>query len=321
MWKNIDKNTLELLILKHFSEEKSNITFYPITTGKFNASFIVKLKNRDLVLRIAPPQDTGLIFYEKNMMAQEPGIHRIVRGKKGIPVPEIYIYDTSHSIVDSDYIIMEKIDGITATDAHFLTKNQWDNVLYQIGEYLRELHSITAEEYGYLGEHHPMEPQKDWASAFRVMWNKMVNQIVDVEGYSKMEGEFFTELLDKYIEIFKHNPASSLLHMDIWHQNIILDRSGKIVGIVDWDRALWGDVEIEFSVLDYCGISESPFWKGYGKERNASENAHLRNVFYLLYEIQKYIVIYATRRYNPMIKEQYKNQVFRIAESVKRKNN
>ena len=153
------------------------------------------------------------------------------------------------------------------------------------------------------------------------MWNKMVNQIVDVEGYSKVEGQFFTELLEKHIEIFEHNSVSSLLHMDIWHQNIILDGNGKVVGIVDWDRALWGDVEIEFAVLDYCGISEPPFWKGYGKERDTSESVQLRNIFYLLYEIQKYIIIYATRRYNPMTKEQYKNQVFRIAESIKQKNN
>ena len=321
MLKNFDRNTLEILILKHFPEEKSSITFHPITTGKFNKSYIVKCKSRDLVLRIAPPQDIGLIFYEKNMMAQEPGIHRIVMEKTCIPVPEIYVYDTSHSIIDSDYLIMERINGITATDAHFLTKNQWDNVLYQVGEYLRELHSVTTEKYGYLGEHHPMEPQKDWASAFKVMWNKMVNQIVYVEGYSKVEGQFFTELLEKHIEIFEHNPQSSLLHMDIWHQNVILDRNGKVVGIVDWDRALWGDVEIEFAVLDYCGISESPFWKGYGKERDTSESAQVRNVFYLLYEIQKYIIIYATRRYNPMTKEQYKNQVFRIAESIKQINN
>ena len=57
--------------------------------------------------------------------------------------------------------IIEKINGIPAADANFLTRKQWDEVLLQIGEYLKELHSITAEEYGYLGEHNPMTPQKE----------------------------------------------------------------------------------------------------------------------------------------------------------------
>lgn len=41
--------------------------------------------------------------------------------------------------------------------------------------------------------------------------------------------------------------------------NILIDNQGSVTGIVDFDRALWGDVEIEFAVLDYCGISEPAF--------------------------------------------------------------
>ncbi len=317
MWKSFNKSILKSLVLKHFSEKGDNITFTPITTGRFNISYVVKCKKDDLILRIAPTQDIGLIFYEKNMMAQEPGIHRIIKERTSIPVPEIYIYDNSHSIIDTDYLIMEKIDGITATDANFLTKKQWDYILYQIGKHLNELHCLKAEEYGYLGEHHPMTPQKNWAAAFSVMWNKMINQIVEVGGYSKEEGDSFVKLLDAYYNVFQHNPVSSLLHMDIWHQNIILDKNGKIIGIVDWDRALYGDVEIEFAVLDYCGISEPSFWKGYGMQRDFSKNDLIRNIFYLLYEIQKYIIIYSTRRYNPASVEQYKKYVFNLAEQIK----
>ncbi len=316
MWKSYDNNTLKRLILKHFPEEVDNFIFQQITTGRFNTSYIVKCGNRELVLRIAPPRDIGLIFYEKNMMAQEPAIHKFLKEKTSLPVPEIYVYDNSHLIIDSDYLIMEKLDGMSAADANFLTKKQWDYVLFQVGEFLNELHSLKTEKYGYLGEHHPMKPQDDWASAFKIMWNKMINQIVEVGCYSEKEYNFLIQLLDKYMEVFEHNPASSLLHMDIWHQNIMIDRNGKVIGIVDWDRALWGDMEIEFSVLDYCGISGQAFWKGYGKERNFSKNAQIRNIFYLLYEIQKYIIIYATRRNNRSTTEQYKRHVFNLAERL-----
>ena len=105
---------------------------------------------------------------------------------------------------------------------------------------------------------------------------------------------------------------SSLLHMDVWHQNILVDERGNVTGIVDWDRALWGDPEIEFAVLDYCGISEPDFWEGYGRERDLSPAARVRQVFYLLYELQKYIVIRHGRSREPTRARGYKAQVMEI---------
>ena len=47
-------------------------TFEPIRSGKFNTSYFVTAAGGEYVLRIAPPDDAGFIFYEKGMMAQEP---------------------------------------------------------------------------------------------------------------------------------------------------------------------------------------------------------------------------------------------------------
>ncbi|WP_256973118.1 aminoglycoside phosphotransferase family protein [Nostoc sp. T09] len=65
-----------------------------------------------------------------------------------------------------------------------------------------------------------------------------------------------------------YTESPRLLHMDVWFQNILVDSAGNVTGLVDFDRALWGDPEIEFAVLDYCGISEPAFWRGYGRERD-----------------------------------------------------
>ena len=71
-------------------------------------------------------------------------------------------------------------------------------------------------------------------------------------------------LLDRHAEVFDRPVPASLLHMDVWAENILADERGRLTGLIDWDRACWGDPEIEFAVLDYCGISEPPFWEGYG---------------------------------------------------------
>ena len=58
------------------------------------------------------------------------------------------------------------------------------------------------------------------------------------------------DLLDLYLEHFDRPITPRLLHMDVWSQNILIDEEGNVTGLVDFDRALWGDVEIEFAVLD-----------------------------------------------------------------------
>ena len=157
-----------------------------------------------------------------------------------------------------------------------------------------------------------MEPQPTWWEAFRVMWNKLLDDVQNAGGYTPGEADFLRPLLDAYREYLDPAPAS-LLHMDVWHQNILVDEAGKLTGLVDLDRALWGDPEIEFAVLDYCGISEPAFWCGYGGERDVSPQAQVRQQFYLLYEVQKYIVIHRLRRNDAAGAERYKEQSLSLA--------
>ena len=42
----------------------------------------------------------------------------------------------------------------------------------------------------------------------------------------------------------------------------LVDANNKVTGLIDWDRALYGDPEIEYAVLDVCGISKPAFWEG-----------------------------------------------------------
>ena len=141
------------------------------------------------------------------------------------------------------------------------------------------------------------------------MWRQLVEDIAGVGCYDRDEQRFVLELLDGYRDAFERPVPSCLLHMDIWHQNILVDPdSGAVTGIVDWDRALWGDPEIEFAVLDYCGISEPAFWEGYGSARDTSDEARIRQLFYLAYEVQKYIVIRAGRSGDRDSAQQYKAQ-------------
>ena len=306
---DLTPDILQSIVHRHRPDLDGPISCEPIRTGKFNTSFFVDAGGHEWVLRIAPPRDSVFLFYERQMMRQEPGIHALLRKRTSVPVAQIFAFDDTLELIDRDFLLMERLPGVALSDA---PQTDFATVLRQVGRYLAEAHGLTAEAYGYIGEHRPMEAQTSWVDAFAVMWNRLIDDIVAVGHYNDEESHLFRGLLDSHIQLFDRPVESSLLHMDVWHQNILVDGGGVVTGLVDWDRALWGDVEIEFAVLDYCGISEPAFWEGYGQERDLSPEARVRQVFYLLYELQKYIVIREGRNRDSEGARRYKDQVFQI---------
>ncbi|MCB0177704.1 MAG: aminoglycoside phosphotransferase family protein [Anaerolineae bacterium] len=321
MTATIDAQTLTDISLAHLPTDPASLRFSPVKTGKHNASFWVECDAGRFVLRIAPPDDAGLLFYERLMMRQEPRLHALIRANTPIPAAEVIGYDFSRRLIDRDYILLAALPGQPLSEVSGLTATQFSRTLHQVGEYLRQLHTLTATgcldlnptQYGYLGEHQPMPPQPDWGLAFELMWHKLLDDVVASGGYSHAEAQAMRDLLELHRHHFERPVTASLLHMDIWSQNILIDDAGNVTGLVDFDRALWGDVEIEYAVLDYCGISEPPFWQGYGSPRDESTPALIRRQFYLLYEIQKYIPILIWRRSDPAGAEQYKQRSFQLA--------
>jgi len=291
---------------KHVDDPQA--TFEPIRTGHFNTSYFVRTRDGDLVLRIAPPDDTGVLFYERRMMAQEPEVHDLVRTHTSVPVAEILAYDTTRDVLDRDFLLMRRLPGEALSEVS-LSPRSVERVFTQVGEALAQIHGLRRDRYGYLGAHRCMEPQPDWPRAFTVMCNRLIDDIERCDGYDAGEAAFLRRLLDTHIGALPHHPGACLLHMDIWAQNILCDRDGNLTGLVDFDRALWGDPEIEFAVLDYCGVSVPAFWSGYGQARDASPEAHVRQLFYYLYEVQKYIVIERLRRGNAARADQYRQHV------------
>lgn len=308
---------LTRLVGRHLSPSPDNLTLRRSPAGKFNDTYFVEGGPAPLILRVAPPDDRSrMLFYEHRMMRQEPDLHALLKERTDVPVPAILAHDFSHAEIDRDYLLMERLPGIPTSQLGGLSQDTFDDLLRQVGRCLRQVHEITGDRHGYVGDHRPMEPQPDWPSAFHVMWHKLLDDIEGCGGYTLDEANGMRRLLDRHAPVFDRPVPASLLHMDVWAENILADERGRLTGLIDWDRACWGDPEIEFAVLDYCGISEPAFWEGYGAVRDRSPEAEVRRVFYLLYEVQKYIVIRRVRGNDPVRADGYRRQGLRLAEGL-----
>ncbi len=296
---------------------KLNLDHIPLNlkltgTGRFSTTYFVETpaEYEDLVIRIAPPDDMLFLFYEKRMMRQEPALHRLIQKKTNIPIPTILVYDFGRTLIERDYLIMNRMPGRSLAEMQMrLNSRQLNCTLREFGQYVAQLHTITANKYGYIGAHRPMEPQSTWQEAFAVMWEKMLDDCVNCGVYRSDDKKLGMNLLENYQDVFDFECPATLCHMDLWVENVLVDDEGHVTCLFDFDRACFGDVGNEFAVAEYCGLISDPFWKGYGSRTQVTHEYAIRRWFYLLYEHQKYIVIsMSERRNDPARAKRYASQ-------------
>ena len=109
------------------------------------------------------------------------------------------------------------------------------------------------------------------------------------------------------------------MHGDLWVTNVMVRDDGEVSGVIDFDRACWGDVEWDLAIAEYCGVTKPAFWAGYGRQLEPSTDAAIRRMFYLLYEHQKYIVIsMSSRRNDPAGARRYAADCLATMENFRR---
>ncbi len=280
----------------------------PFGAGKFSETFLVVGPKGKYILRVAPPESLFQLFYEYRMMRQEPAIHAKLLKKTTVPVPVIEAHDFSRELIDRDYLIMSYIEGTPLSDAN-IGQSQYNNALRQWGGYVAQIHGVTDVEgrFGYLGEHNCMDPQPTWAEAFAIMYRKQLDDIVESGVYDLKTAETAMKMLEENLSSFEHCKTSHLLHGDLWVTNLLVDDNGDVKAVIDFDRACWGDPQLDLAIAEYCGVTRPAFWEGYGETINTEDHdAAIRHMFYLLYEHQKYIVISMSRRRNdPALARRY----------------
>ena len=249
-------------------------------------------------------------------MRREAALLKWLRTQTTMPLPDLVVADFEQTLLDRDYLIARAAPGVFYSDISTLTHAQHDHVYFQLGTFLRQLHQITGTQYGYNGACPSMRPQATWQQAFKTMWQNLIQDVVACGLYNDEEAISLITLLDTYSAYFEQDLQPVLLHMGICKENVVVDRRGNVTGFLSFGTAMWGDPEIDFAVLDCCGIWASAFWEGYGRPRPNDLGSRTRRKFYILYEVQKNIPL-AVGRYDDLEEaEQYKQTTMTIATNL-----
>lgn len=274
------------------------------TEGWFNAVHLLTLADgRQAILKVAPPPEVAVLRYERDIMAAEVEVMRLVSDHTDVPIARVLWHDTSCTRVPSELFLMEVLPGqlLSGVRAGLTTKQQ-QVIDTQVASMLRQINALTRVGFGLAAPSAPVFGR--WSDAFM----HMVDDVLADGGAAKvtlpMPPELIRAVVSDAADLLDEVTQAQLVHWDLWDGNILVDSASlQVTGLIDFERALWGDPVME---LQFRSAAADPaFGDAYGSRPMDAPGAHRRRLLYDLYLFVVMSVEVAYRHYPTDDMERY----------------
>jgi len=204
-----------------------------LVDGTYNAAYRVILADgRDLVLKVAPTPGRQLLTHEVDLMRTEADFYTRA-APTGAPVPRIHAVDFDRQVLDTDYMFLERFQG---TPLHQVPDTP---VRRELGRIAAQVQTATGPAYGY-----PLRGSRTWQPTWRAAFLAMVDDILDDARRLGTElpasPDRIGALVGRHADLLDAVRRPALVHYDLWDGNVIV-RDGRVEGIIDGERAFFGD--------------------------------------------------------------------------------
>lgn len=235
-------------IFDHVLQEKKIWHANLMDGGMFNTTYLVEYGNehRKAVLRLGPINRHLITGFEQNLMNAEVYTYSICE-KIGLPCSHVLTCDTTKTVIDRDFMIVEYIPSITMVNAE-LSQEQRQALYAQLGKYLWRLHQIKGESFGFVSRICAGITFERWSEALLYEVRDIARRLVKANGMCATEEAALLRCFFQSRELLDAIKEPHLLHTDLWAGNVLLDeKTFKIKAVIDSDRAMYGDVDFEFA--------------------------------------------------------------------------
>lgn len=244
-----------------------------ITHGWYNTIWKLSgTSGQSVVLKISPRPGFTAMRYEKDLIHSEVRVLDIL-AREGIPVPAVLARRDSFPGIDHPFFLMEFLPGTTWAQAR--------KELQDAGSGPAVIHG-TEMEKGRLNarvnrcgpRHAPRgrfgllasdtHGSSTWPEAFFGMMEDLLADARDTGTVLPVSDHALRELLVPHREILDRVRIPSLVLWDL-HDGNLMAEGAHLRGILDCDRALWGDPLMECWFRGLWGRSEG-FVEGWARE-------------------------------------------------------
>ena len=243
---NISVSDVEKIIKKHFPEE--DVTdISEMEDGMFNRVYCIsgtgELSN-GVVLKLGTTPDIKVLSGEKDIMKTEIAAYQMLR-ETDIPLPKLYALNTDRSIVPCDYIIMQKLSGITWKTVQFdLPEKETKRLLYELGKITAKINAIRGTHFGYINR-----KEECWFSTWADAYICLVNEsLADAREFGfELPYEEIEQVIEENRLLLDEITIPYLTDNDVFGNIFLTPDTYEMVGVVDFERCLFGDPYMDFA--------------------------------------------------------------------------
>ncbi len=273
--KNIQSREAIEKIIGNAFPEKEMTAFAELSEGLCNIAYRIEFSDGSKsILKIAPQFNRTLLRNEKCLMNAEVNAMKLAENIPNVKTAKVQYYDTSKALCTGDYFIMECLEGESLVSLQDkLSEEEKARIYSEIGNIVRDIAGIKGEYFGQL---------YDGAEKFDKLCDfvKMLirNVLADAKEKNIVIGvspEEIFSLLEAHKSAFEA-VSPVLVHYDLWEGNIFV-KNGHVCALIDWERALWGDVLMEDRFRRHS--VNDPFLKGFGQTVFSREE-RIRTLWY-----------------------------------------
>lgn len=202
-------------------------------------------------------------------------------------MPKTLFVDFTHQLIDRDYMFQSFIEGERWEDVvGELSAAENDMLWEQFGKLLKKIHDVRGEAFG--------------MSLPGFQFRRWSHTVIDhMEHTLKLTKNNQIEVpnLAHIMEVVRVHPerldeiqVPRLLHGDLWLFNLLINRGKNgpsIVGILDADRAWWGDPMADWTMFILAHAEKveghSRFWQAYGQPEDTAGTRFRAAVYDAMY--------------------------------------
>ncbi len=231
-------------------------------------------KSKELILRLSPK--------ESWKPKKEKFVYELISGKTFVPVPKVYLIESSEELIGSSFMLLSKIKGEDLDKVYSKTRNK--SLISNAGEYLGEIHSIKMPAFGWIMDN-GIEPKfSKWTDFLEYDLNEKLSSLAMVRHFPKQVINQSRRFFSTKRNILDTEEKPCLLHKDYHYSHIIADDK-NINGIIDVEWAIAGRPELD--LVKSCmwmfpkeKETEKIFLNGYRKKAKISSGFEERKTIY-----------------------------------------
>jgi aminoglycoside phosphotransferase (APT) family kinase protein len=288
-----------------------------LTEGTYNTAYRIDLTGGDsLVLKVAPRPDLPALSHERDLLSTEAMFYRAAAACP-VPLPRVVHDDNGRTVIDCDFLLMTACPGRGwYTQEDQLDPAQRTRLRTEFGGLIAALHQVTGSGFGYPRQATPLATT--WRAAFLDMVDVVLADAVDYAVPLPLPPVEIAERVRAAGDVLAEVTTPVLVHFDLWDGNILLDlNSGTpvISGIIDAERAFWGDPAADFTSLDVFGdaTTDVALMSGYqaaGGPVAFTESTRRRIALYRCY---LYLIMFAEAAPRRFSGAEYEDRVTRLS--------